>query len=118
MRKLAREKSLGRTEKVHQRINALEPEEIAFPASISVLRAGEREGRNRARKGTGFSLVKRCRDEDGMTRREGGKGERAFGIFQYTYAARCTLLSFRLSFSLSFFLLLRIVSHNYALEKK
>lgn len=38
MRKLARERSSGRTEKVHQRINALELEEIAFPASISVVR--------------------------------------------------------------------------------
>jgi hypothetical protein len=35
---------LGRTEKVHQRINALESEEIAFPASISVVRGAGKGG--------------------------------------------------------------------------
>jgi len=78
-----------RAGKVRRRINAPVPEEIAFPASISVVRGRWRGG--------GRELERRRR------RRLGTKAGRGFfGIFQYTYAAaRCVL---HLSLSLSLFL--------------
>lgn len=85
-------------------MNALESEEIAFSASISVVR-GE------ARKGVRDRVVARETTSGGGGDKD---GERAFGIFQYTYAAaRCP--PFLSSIAL---LLSRIVSHNYGHEKK
>lgn len=86
MRKLARERSSGRTEKAHQRINALELEEIAFPASISVVRGGSEEGE---------------KEEDRAIVREtttkGGGGRRSLWNFSI-YLCRDVLLSPSLSF--------------------
>lgn len=98
MRKLAQEKSSGRTEKVHQRINALEPEEIAFPASISVLRVGE-QGIPGA---TGCLLVKRLRGEDGEEEEEKGPLE-FFNIPMPLHVALFFSLSFSLFLSLVLF---------------
>lgn len=108
MRKLAREKSSGRTEKVHQRINALEPEEIAFPASISVLRVGEQGAGGRAKGGDGVLARETTpgRRRRGERKRREGKGPLEF--FNIPMPLHVALF-FSLSFS---FVLFHIITRS------